>query len=140
MAAARSLSVAVEVSNNVQPTLKVTSDSRNGNLSDFVPVYSPGRSRKKKAMIIMSETACSSGSLEAANTQASRRRTWNGIGLTQDGIGSCWEYQRNCSCSLPSIFPVDVIRGSLAPSIAIACPIDRILDRTPRLSGAMLSG
>ena len=59
VAAARSLLVAVEVSNTVRPTLKVTSDSRNGKLSDLVPVYSPGRSRKKKAMMIMSATACS---------------------------------------------------------------------------------
>ena len=87
MAAARSLSVAVEVSNTVRLILKVTSDSRNGELSDFVPVYSPGRSRKKKAIIIMSATACSSGSLEAVATQASRRRTWTGIGLTLDGGG-----------------------------------------------------
>ena len=57
VAAARSLLVAVEVSNTVRPTLKVTSDSRNGELSDLVPVYSPGRSRKKKAMMIMSAIA-----------------------------------------------------------------------------------
>ena len=91
MAAAKSLSVAVEVSNTVRPTLKVTSDSQNGDLSDFVLVYSPRRSRKKKAMIIMSATACSSGSLEADATQASRQRTWTGIGLTRDGGGSCRE-------------------------------------------------
>ena len=91
VAAARSLSVAVEVSNTVRPTLKVTSDSQNGELSDFVPVYSPGRIRKKKAMIIMSATACSSGSLEAAATQAIRRKTCTGIGLTLDGGGSCRE-------------------------------------------------
>ena len=36
---------------------EVTSDSRNGELSDLVPVYSPGRSRKKKAMMIMSAIA-----------------------------------------------------------------------------------
>ena len=88
-AAAKSLSVDVEVLNTVRPTLKVTYDSQNGELSNFVPVYSPGRSRKKKAIIIMSATACSSGSLEAAATQASRRRTWTGIGLTLDGGGSC---------------------------------------------------
>ena len=91
VAAARSLSVAVEVSNTVQPTLKVTSDNRNGELSDLVPMYSPGRSRTKKAIIIMSATACSSGSLEAAAIQASRQRTWTGIGLTLEGGGSCRE-------------------------------------------------
>ena len=89
--AERSLSVAVEVSNTVCPTLKVTSDSRNGKLSDLVHTYSPGQSRKKKAMMIMSATFCSSGSLEAAATQASRRRTWTGIGFTRDGGGSCRE-------------------------------------------------
>ena len=89
MAAARSLLVAFEVSNTVRLTLKVTSDSQNGELSDLVPVYSPGRSRKKKAMMIVSATACSSGSLEAAATQASRQRTWTVIGFTQDGGGSC---------------------------------------------------
>ena len=80
--------MAVEVSNTAQPTLKVTSDSQNSKLSDFVPVYSPGRSRKKKAMMIMSASACSSGSLEAAATQAIWRRTWTGIGFTRDGGGS----------------------------------------------------
>ena len=83
--------MAVEVSNTVRPTLKVNSDSPNGELSDFVAVYSTGRSRKKKAMSIMSATSCSSGSLEAADTQASWRRTWTGIGLTLDGGGSCSE-------------------------------------------------
>ena len=75
VAAARSLPVAVEVSNTVRMTLKVTSDSQNGKLSYFVSVYSPGWSRKKKAMMIMSATACSSGYLEAVATQVSRRRT-----------------------------------------------------------------
>ena len=88
VAAARSLLVAVEVSNTVRPRLKVTSDSQNGELSDFVPLYSPGWSRKKKAMMTMSAIACSSGSLEAAAMQASRRRTWTGIGFTRDGGGS----------------------------------------------------
>ena len=89
MVPARSLLVAVEVSNTASQTLKVIYDSRNGELSDLVPVYSPGRSRKKKAMMIMSAIACSSGSLEAAAMQASRRRTWTGIGFTRDGGGSC---------------------------------------------------
>ena len=88
VAAARSLSVAVSVSITVRPTLKVTSDSQNGELSDLVPVYSPGWIRKKKAMMIMSAIDCSSGSLEAAAMQASRRRTWAGIGFTRDGGGS----------------------------------------------------
>ena len=60
MAALSSFSVAVEVSNTVQPTLKVTSDNRNGELSDFMAVYSPGWSRKKKEIMIMSMTAYSS--------------------------------------------------------------------------------
>ena len=75
VAAASSLSVAVAVSNTVRPTLKVKSDRRNGALSDFVHVYSPGRRRKKKAIMIMSATACSSWSLEVAATQARRRGT-----------------------------------------------------------------
>ena len=57
VAAAWLLSVAVSVSNTVRLTLKVTSDSQNGELSDLVPVYYPGRSRKKKAMMIMSAIA-----------------------------------------------------------------------------------
>ena len=75
VAAARSLLVAVEVLNTVRPTLKLKSDSKNKELSDLVPVYYPGRSRKKKAMMIMSAIACSSGSLEAAAMQSSRWRT-----------------------------------------------------------------
>ena len=71
MAAAKSFLVDVEVLNTVRPTLKVTSDSRIGELSDFLPVYSPSRRRKKQAIIIMSVTACSSGSLEAVATRAS---------------------------------------------------------------------
>ena len=85
VAAARSLSVAVEVSNTVRLTLKVKSDSQNGKLSDSVPVYSAGRRRKKKAILIMSATACSFGSLEDVAMQASRRRTWTDISLTLDG-------------------------------------------------------
>ena len=87
VAAARSSLVAVSVSNTVRPTLKVKSDSRNGELSDLVPVYYPGRSRKKKAMMIISAIACSSGSLEAAAMQASRQRTWTSIGYTRDDRG-----------------------------------------------------
>ena len=75
------------MSNTVRPTLKVTSDIRNGELSYLVPVYSPGQSRKKKAMMIMSAIACSSGSLEATAMQASRWRTWTGTGFTRDGGG-----------------------------------------------------
>ena len=60
VSAGSSLSVVLAVSNIVQPTLNVTSDKRNGELSYFVPVYSPGRRRKKKAIMIMSATACSS--------------------------------------------------------------------------------
>ena len=58
VAAASSLSVAVAVSNTVRPTLKVTSDRENVELSDFMPVYSPGLRRKKKEIMIMSATAC----------------------------------------------------------------------------------
>ena len=75
VAAASSLSVAVAVSNNVRPTLKVTSNRRNVVLSYFVPVYYPGRRRKEKAIMIMSVTAFSSWSLEAAATQVRRRST-----------------------------------------------------------------
>ena len=57
VAAARSLLVALSVSNTVHPTLKMTSDSLNGELSDLLPVYSSGRRRKKKAMMIMSAIA-----------------------------------------------------------------------------------
>ena len=58
--AACSLLVVVAVLNTVQPTLNVTSDRQNGELSDFVPVYSHGRRTKKKKIMIMSATACSS--------------------------------------------------------------------------------
>ena len=75
VAAASSLYVAMAVSNTVRPTLKVPSDRQNGVLSNFVPVYSPGLKSKKKVITIMSATACSSWSLEAAAMQASRRRT-----------------------------------------------------------------
>ena len=66
VAAESSLSVVVAVSNNLRPKLKVTSDRRKGELSDLVPVYSPGRRRKKKVIMIMSATACSSWSVESA--------------------------------------------------------------------------
>ena len=75
VASASSLSVAVVVSNTVRPTLKVTSDRQNGELSDLVPMYSSGRRRKKKAIMIMSATAFSTWSLDAAAMQASQRRT-----------------------------------------------------------------
>ena len=55
--AVSSLLVAVAVSNTVRPTLNVKSYRWNGDLSYFVSVYSPGRRRKNKAIIIMSVTA-----------------------------------------------------------------------------------
>ena len=73
--AASSLSMAVVVSNTVWPTLKVTYDRQNGELSDLVSAYSPGLRRKKKAIMTMYVTACSSWPLEAAAMHASRRRT-----------------------------------------------------------------
>ena len=79
-----SLSVVVAVSNTMRPTVNVAYDRRNGELSDFVPVYSPGLSRKKKAIMIMSVTSCRSRSLEAAATHDSRRRTCTGIDFTQE--------------------------------------------------------
>ena len=86
--AASSLSVVVTVLNTVRPKMNVTYDRRKGELSYFVPVYSPGHRRKKKAIIVVSVKACSSGSLEAASTQANRSRTCTGIGLTQEVGGS----------------------------------------------------
>ena len=87
-AAESSLSVAVEVSNTVHPTLNVTSDRRKGALSYFVPVYSLSRSSKKKAIMIISVMACSSGSLEAADTQSNRSSTCTGMCLTREVGGS----------------------------------------------------
>lgn len=47
----------------VEPTNKPTSQRRKGLVSEGVHVYSPGRSKKKNAKVIMSATAIAEGSL-----------------------------------------------------------------------------
>ena len=81
---------AVKMSMYVPPVDSRTSDKRNGVVSDGVAVYSPGRSRKKKANAIMSAMA---GVLVCPDKVAAwriHRRTVTGTGFTRLGGGFCF--------------------------------------------------
>eukprot|EP00985_Skeletonema_marinoi_P009016 scaffold4125_cov146-Skeletonema_marinoi.AAC.1 len=60
----------------------------NGVDSELVSTYSPGRSKKKNARMIMSETALVDSKVERAAREAMRRMTCIGTGLTRWGGGS----------------------------------------------------
>ena len=63
------------------------SHMRKGVLSDFAPVYLPGRRRKKYAMMNMSHTHCVSALLVARATAATFQSTIMGTGFTRLGGG-----------------------------------------------------
>jgi hypothetical protein len=72
------------------PIQHCTSCRVNGVVSDvLVPVYSPGRSRKKNARLIMSAIACEPGVADGVHARAA---TWRiiliGMGTTRLGGGS----------------------------------------------------
>ena len=76
----------------VLPRLRHTSINRKGAESFFDAeiVYSPGRSQKKKASMIMSAIALvpSAAAANANSVVARYKITWKGIGLTRSGGGS----------------------------------------------------
>ena len=74
------------------PQLRDTYLSWKGVVGDLVPMYSPGRKRKKYVSWIMSDIDFSSLLAEAAVMEAMWRRASTGTGLTQLGGVSCLEY------------------------------------------------
>ena len=79
-----------------------------GVLSDFAPVYSPGRRRKKYVMMIMLHTHCVSASLVARATTATFRSTTMGTGFTRLGgdPDSCSSEVGNVGGCHLSVLPV----------------------------------
>jgi hypothetical protein len=74
------------------PIQSWTSCNVNGVVSDGVPVYSPGRRRKKNARVIMSAMAWVPMDADGADAnEATWLKIWTGIGLTRLGGGSARE-------------------------------------------------
>ena len=63
----------------------------NGWESEGLMAYSPGRKRKKNAMLIISAVHLMKGHSAASATARMRRSTWTGTGLTLSGGGSSFE-------------------------------------------------
>ena len=80
-----------------------TSENQNGDVSEGLSVYSPGRRRKKKASPIMSAVPWIKGSFEACAMAKMRRMTIIGTGLTRFGGGSCLEYARSIRRKVKSV-------------------------------------
>lgn len=83
-------------------------------------MYSPGRSRKKNAIAIMSATAIVIAAWEAMARCRTRCKTQTGIGLTRLGGGSCLPHAFQVRCKRKSMFPNEFSRGSGAPTVAIS--------------------
>ena len=101
----------------VSPMKSWTSASLKGVLS--LSVYSPGRRRKKKAMMTMSAVAqkdASDAEVDWAK-KAMRRMTWMGIGLTRSGAGSEVFHAFNVRWMRKSMLWAEFSRGSLAPTL-----------------------
>jgi hypothetical protein len=109
--------------------------------SDVVPVNSPGRKRKKKAIMIMSAMA-SSGSLRWLPLACERMYMMirMGIGLTRFGGASSFLYARSCRWIRKSMPPWPSLRGSRPPSLACAWPTARSASSTVRDLTGFLRG
>ena len=81
------------------PRYKWTSARENAASSLVVPVYSPGRKRKKKAMQIISAIARSAADEGSVGSKAERstcRTSVTGMGRTLRGAGSILLQERSC--------------------------------------------
>jgi hypothetical protein len=107
------------------------------------PLYSPGRSKKKKASKRQSPVAWSAEAEGGSCAKrCARRRTSMGKGLTRRGGGSAFFHDRNRECRRKSSSPKAFRRGSTAPTRVNACAIWRtasssVRDRTGRSRGAI---
>jgi hypothetical protein len=102
-------------------------------VSDGVPVYSPGRRRKKKARQIISAIALVPCAADAKAAKAiTCCRIWMGIGFTRLGGGSAREYPRSWRCKRKSIWPCASWRGSWVPSAENVWPMARSESSTVR--------
>ena len=91
-------------------------------MSEGDAVYSPGLSRKKNAMMIISDIPVISGSTECCAMKAIALITAIRSGLTRLGDGSCFFQHDNIRVILKSTFPYVFKRGSLVPILADVCP------------------
>jgi hypothetical protein len=87
----RDCSSAVAGSIQTGPIKSWTSHMRKGGVSEGVAVYSPGRSKKKKAITIISATARLSIVVAMRAAARTCRRIARGMGFTRSGGGSCFE-------------------------------------------------
>jgi hypothetical protein len=101
----RAVSDAVARSRRTGPWNSWISARRKGADSLLAPVYSPGRSKKKKAIAIMSATAIFVSELPMSATARTCCRMGTGIGLTRFGGGSCFLYRASWRCRRKSILP-----------------------------------
>lgn len=111
--------------------------------SSGVPMYSPGRRRKKWPSVSNEATARATGvaSCRASATVLARRVP--GRGLTRDGGSSYLLHEWNKDVSRRSNVPWAFSRGSTDPNPAYVWPTARtasstVRDRTARRPGAML--
>ncbi len=115
----------------------------NGAVLWGLAMYSPGQSRKKKAMHAMSAVARAPGVDDITAMSMAVRRIFRGIGRTQLGAGSvAWKPWRS-RASRKSVAPRAVSLGSGVPSRASVWPTERrafstVRDWTSWLRGAML--
>lgn len=104
-----------------------TSPRVKGVVSDLESVYSPGRRRKKNAMMIMSATARSKW-LSAGRASAishNRRMTAMGMGFTLCGGGSSLVHAANMRWMRKSVLKAEFRRGSSLPMDKNVCATDR---------------
>ena len=116
---------AVVMFRRCSPMKSCTSHIRKGLVSDGESVYSPGRRRKKKARMIMSEMAWSTGSVPAVAMMEMCRRTLTGTGFTRSGGGSVFFHALIIRVRRKSILPWAVYRGSSVPKARNVWPTDR---------------
>ena len=124
----------------VFPTDRAISQRRNGWASGEAPVYSPGRSKKKKAKMIMSAMACKATSVEAWAVAAMCWMIGSGRGLTRCGGGSCLWKAWSMRLRRWSTWPGLLRRGSGDPRQANVCPTLRSASSTVRERTGSLDG
>ena len=103
------------------PRKSCVSFSLKGVDSAGLMAYSPGLSRKKNAIQIMSEIAILKLLLEARATVMRQQMTGTGTGLTRFGGGSSLAYALSIWLSLKTMLPPVSRRGSGAPRARYVC-------------------
>ena len=114
------------------PRKNWTSFNLNGVDSDWLIAYSPGYSKKKNAITIMSAMLMLRAVLEDIATSRRRRIMGMGIGFTLFEGGSSLEYALYMQVIRKSTFPPMSKRGSGAPKERYVCATDRMYSLAKR--------